>query len=270
MLVPSLTAERIAEMRRLGHWRDHVLTDFLDRWAVERPDKVAVVDHNSVTGERTALTFQDLRTRVDRLARGLQKLGIERGDVISFQLPNWWQFHVLHLAALRLGAVTNALMPIFRDRELRFMLGLAESKLLVVPRVFRGFDYQAMANRLRPDLPALQHVRVIGGEGDADFDRLFLDADGPDHFIRPDPSEVMQVVYTSGTTGEPKGAMHMSNTLFSNVIPYAERLRLTGRRRCSDVLADGSPDRVHVRLHDVALDGREERPSGRLECRQGG
>ncbi len=237
MLEPSLTADRIAAMRRLGHWRDVVLTDFLDRWAAERPDKVAVVDHNSVTGRRTALTFRELQTRADRLARGLRKLGIQRGDVISFQLPNWWQFHVLHLAALRLGAVTNALMPIFRERELRFMLGLAESRLLVVPRVFRGFDYQEMAERLRPDLPSLHHIRVIGGEDEANFENLFLDADGPDNFIRPDASEVIQVVYTSGTTGEPKGAMHVSDTLVSNIIPYAERLRLTG----DDVVLMSSP-----------------------------
>jgi cyclohexanecarboxylate-CoA ligase len=237
MLQPSLTAERVAQMRRLGHWRDYVLTDFLDHWADKQPDKIAVVDHNSVTGLRTPLTFQALRHRVDQLARGLRALGIQRGDVVSFQLPNWWQFHVLHLAALRLGAVTNALMPIFRDRELRFMLGLAESKLLVVPKVFRGFDYQDMAQRLRPDLPVLRHVRVIGGDADASFDSLFLDADGPDRFIRPDPSEVIQVVYTSGTTGEPKGAMHVSNTLFSNVIPYARRLELTG----DDVVFMASP-----------------------------
>jgi cyclohexanecarboxylate-CoA ligase len=237
MLQPSLTAERIAEMRRLGHWRDVVLTDFLDHWGAERPDKVAVVDHNSITRKRTALTFRQLANRVDRLARGLQRLGIQRGDVISFQLPNWWQFHAMHLASLRIGAVTNALMPIFRERELRFMLGLAESQLLVVPGVFRDFDHAAMARALRPDLPALRHVRVIGGEGEEAFENLFQEENGPDHFIRPDPNNVMQIVYTSGTTGEPKGAMHISNTLFSNVIPYAERLKLTG----DDVILMSSP-----------------------------
>ncbi|HQT78380.1 MAG: cyclohexanecarboxylate-CoA ligase [Rhodospirillales bacterium 20-64-7] len=239
MLQPSLAPERVHEMRRLGYWPDFVLTDFLDQWASQAPDRVAVVDHNSVTGQRTALTFRALADRVDRLARGLLQLGIRRGEVISFQLPNWWQFHALHLAALRIGAVTNPLMPIFRERELRFMLGLAESRLLVVPRHFRGFDHAAMAERLRPNLPALRHVRVVGGEGDDAFEHLFVDAAPatPDGFIRPDPNEVIQLLYTSGTTGEPKGAMHISNTLFSNIIPYAERLGLSGR----DVVLMASP-----------------------------
>jgi len=247
MLQPSLTTERIEAMRRFGFWPDHVLTDFLDRWATERPEQVAVVDHNSMTGQRTELTFRALADQVDRIACGLKRIGIERGDVISFQLPNWWQFHALHLAALRIGAVTNALMPIFRERELGFMLGLAESKLLVVPRQFRGFDHQAMAERLRSTLPALRHVLVVGGEGNAAFETLLMEAPptkaGPTEarggvsFIRPDPCEVIQVVYTSGTTGEPKGAMHISNTLFSNVIPYAERLGLTGQ----DVVLMASP-----------------------------
>jgi cyclohexanecarboxylate-CoA ligase len=143
----------------------------------------------------------------------------------------------LHLAALRIGAVTNALMPIFRERELTFMLGLAESKLLVVPGVFRGFDHAAMARRLQASLPSLRHILVVGGEGDSAFERLLEDGRPVGAFVRPDPNEVVQVVYTSGTTGEPKGAMHISNTLFSNVIPYSQRLGLGG----DDVVLMSSP-----------------------------
>jgi cyclohexanecarboxylate-CoA ligase len=222
-----LSPQRIAAMRQARHWRDLVLTDFLDRWLVERPDGVAVVDHNSVTGERTQLTFRALAERVDRLAAGLARLGVGRGDVVSFQLPNWWQFNALHLAALRLGAVSNPLMPIFRERELGFMLGLAESKVLVVPRSFRSFDHLAMAERLRPNLPALRHVLAVGGEGASSFEALLEPGGPPIAPVRPDPNDVIQLLYTSGTTGEPKGVMHTSNTLFSNVIPYAERLGLT-------------------------------------------
>ena len=195
------------------------------------------MDHNSVTGQRTELTFRALAERVDRIARGLMRLGIERGDVISFQLPNWWQFHALHLAALRdrrgneradadlprAGAWFHA----WPGRE------QAAGRAAAFPRLRPSGDGGA----LRPALPALRHVLVVGGEGDAAFERLLREADGPAGFIRPDPNEVIQVVYTSGTTGEPKGAMHTSNTLFSNVIPYAERLGLTDR----DVVLMSSP-----------------------------
>ncbi len=224
-------------MHRAGHWRDVVLTDCLDRWATERPDRLAVVDHNSETGERTALTFRELAERVARIATGLARLGVGRGDVVSYQLPNWWHFHALHLACLRLGAVSNPLMPIFRERELGFMLGLAESKILIVPRRFRGFDHQAMAQRLRPALPALRHLLVIGGEGELSFEAPMAQAGPAADMLRPDPDEVIELLYTSGTTGEPKGVLHTSNTLFSNVIPYGARLGLSGE----DVVLMASP-----------------------------
>lgn len=91
MIYLEKVAERRDAMRASGHWRDVVLTDFLDRWAAERRDSIAVVDHNSMTETRTELTFGELAGRVDRIAAGLAQIGIGRGDVISFQLPNWWQ-----------------------------------------------------------------------------------------------------------------------------------------------------------------------------------
>ena len=81
---------------------------------------------------------------------------------MSYQLPNRTEFLVLHHAATRIGAVNNPLIPIYRDREVGFMVGLAESKVLVVPQEFRGFDYPAMVERLRPQWPALTHVLVVG------------------------------------------------------------------------------------------------------------
>ncbi|HYM30023.1 MAG TPA: cyclohexanecarboxylate-CoA ligase [Candidatus Cybelea sp.] len=229
---PILPSARVTAMRRQGHWRDRVLTEYLDEAIARNPDKIALVDHNSVTGERTELTFAELGRRVEQIALGLVALGVQKADVVSYQLPNWWQFTALHLACLRIGAVTNPLMPIFRQRELEFMLGLAEARVLVVPRVFRGFDYPAMIEDIRGKLPALQHVLVIGGEGEASFERRMLGkqahGDAAKLFAarKPAPDEVIQVLYTSGTTGEPKGVMHTANTLFSNILPYAERLGL--------------------------------------------
>jgi len=101
------------------------------------PDKVA-------SGGHTRLTYAELGAIVERIALGLAELRIEPGDVVAYQLPNWWQFTALHLARARIGAVTNALMPIFRHRELRFIMSLAEACAVVVPAQFRGFDYPAM------------------------------------------------------------------------------------------------------------------------------
>ena len=95
------------------------------------------------------LSYEEVDRLSDILALQLAKLGVGRGDVVSFQLPNWWEFSVLHLACLKLGAVSNPLMIIFRERELRFMLRLAETKVFVVPAAFRGFDYAGMAVKWR-------------------------------------------------------------------------------------------------------------------------
>ena len=150
------------------------------------------------------------------------------------QLPNWWQFTLMYLACSRIGAVMNPLMPIFRERELSFMLAHGEAKVFVVPKRFRDFDHEQMALDLQAQLPQLKHVVTIDGTGDNSFDKLLAgpawenEPDARDVLTRhrPGPDDVTQLIYTSGTTGEPKGAMHSANTLMSNILPYAERMAL--------------------------------------------
>ena len=181
----------------------------------------------------------------DRIAIGLSRLGVKRNDVVAMQLPNWWQFSLLYLAWSRIGAVLNPLMPIFRERELTFMLSHGEAKVLIVPKAFRGFDHEAMARGLKPQLPSLSRIIVVGGGGEDDFDALLTkpewekQADAADAVSsrRPTADDITQLIYTSGTTGEPKGVMHSANTLFANIIPYAERLRLSA----DDVVLMASP-----------------------------
>ena len=230
---PILPPERIRQMKQAGFWGEGILLDDLDHWTAANPGRTAIIDHNSMTGERTQLSYAEFTARIDRIAAGLHRLGIGKGDVVSLQLPNWWMFNALHFAALRIGAITNPIMPIFRERELGFMLKLAESRLLVIPREFRGFAYEPMAAALRASLPALRHVLVVGGEGETAFEHLHRDTPEPDaamraHFAasRPTADEVVELLYTSGTTGEPKGVMHTSNTLYANIQPYIERFTL--------------------------------------------
>jgi cyclohexanecarboxylate-CoA ligase len=232
-LDPGALAARRAEARASGGWQDLTLLDYLDRAVAATPDKPALVAFRAdgaAPGE-TRLSYRELDALSDRAAAGLVARGIGAGDVVSFQLPNWWEFTVLHLACLKVGAVSNPLMVIFRERELAFMLGLAESKLLVVPARFRNVDYPAMAEAVRARSPALRHVVVVGEPSEAGasgFDALLAPAGAPPppRTARPSPDDVIQLLYTSGTTGEPKGVMHTSNTLFANLVPFAERLEL--------------------------------------------
>ena len=236
-----LPPERVAAMRETGLWQDKLILDYFDRWLAEKPDATLVTDHNSMTGEDTALSYRQMDERSRRIAMGLAKAGIEKDDVVAWQLPNWWQFMAMHLACLRIGAVSNPLMPIFRERELAFMLGFAEARALVIPRSFRHFDYPAMVAGLRPKLPLLEHVWVIGGDGDDSFEAALLSGSGEDNGLfaqrRPAANDVIELLYTSGTTGQPKGVMHTSNTIVSNLTTVGRELVMGGE----DVVLMASP-----------------------------
>jgi len=231
---PIIPETRLRSMREAGHWPDRLIIDWHDEAAARSPDKVALVDHNSTTGVSTTISFRQLNRLSKRIALGLTALGVGRSDVVSMQLPNWWEFVAVHLACVRIGAVTNPLMPIFRARELRFMLDLAETKVAIVPQTFRGFDYPAMYAELRADLPKLGTVLVVKGDGDGSFEKALIDRRWEDELDaeavfaanRPGPNDVIELCYTSGTTGEPKGAMHTSNTLISTLGSFIRRAGL--------------------------------------------
>lgn len=241
VLLPPRRTQRVAE----GHWRDRTINDALDACVATCPDKLALTALQVETGATTRFTYRELARMADRIAVGLARLGVGRGDIVACQLPNWWQFTLTYLACSRIGAVMNPLMHIFRERELSFMLQHGEAKVVIAPQTFRGFDFEQMITALQPTLPHLKHVVVVGGSGANSFDALLS---GPEWEQQPDarailtahrpgPDEVTQLIYTSGTTGEPKGVMHSANTVMANIIPYAERLHLGA----DDVVLMASP-----------------------------
>ena len=233
-------------MRDQGLWPDRLVADYLDDAAGENPNGIAIVDMKSATGLTTQLTYAELQTYSRRIACGLASLGIEAGDVVAIQLPNWWHYAAVYTACVRIGAVVNPLMPIFRDRELEFMLGLAESRVLIVAQEFRGFDYPAMSSRLKKKLPHLEHVFVVDGNDEqTNFDACLIqlewekeiDAQALFDERRPDPNDVTELIYTSGTTGEPKGVMHSANTLLCKAALASELFEFNDK----DVIFMGSP-----------------------------
>jgi cyclohexanecarboxylate-CoA ligase len=241
VLLPSRRAASIAQ----GLWHDRTINDDLDACVAAYPDQLALTAVRVESGTTRSFTYRELAALADRIAIGLTRLGVGRNDVVALQMPNWWQFTLTYLACSRIGAVLNPLMHIFRERELGFMLAHGQAKVLIVPKVFRGFDHEAMARGLQPQLPALQHIVVVDGEGVDSFDALLAvpaweqASDAADILgrSRPGPDDITQLIYTSGTTGEPKGVMHTANTLMANILPYAERLALTGK----DVVLMASP-----------------------------
>ena len=233
-----LSQSRIDEMTASGYWKNETLLDYFDQHVQQQPDRIAVVDHNSETGERTTLTYRQLGQHVNQMALGLIDLGVKPGNVVACQLPNWWQFLAIYLATARVGAAMNPLMPIFRHREVTYMMGFSEAKVAVVARSFRGFDYPKMMSEIRNDLPYLEEVLVIGGANNpGSFEKKLLgsahrsEAEQAAIFAkcRLKPNDVTQLLYTSGTTGDPKGVMQTSNTLMACTQNFVRRFSLTNR-----------------------------------------
>ncbi|MGD0721571.1 MAG: AMP-binding protein [Roseiarcus sp.] len=219
-------------MRADGFWVDKSYDAFLQQTIAANPEKLALLADRSDRAEARRFSYGEFGDLISRAAAALERLGVGRGDVVSVQLPNWWEFAVIALAAFRIGAIVNPLMPIFRERELSHMLGFAETKLLVVPRLFRNFDHEAMARSLAPSLPRLEHVVVVDGEGPNNFDKALLSGVtrlGPppvgDIGVLP-ADEMAVLMFTSGTTGSPKAVMHCLNTLMACDIALARRFGL--------------------------------------------
>jgi cyclohexanecarboxylate-CoA ligase len=242
----QLTQERIVDLTARGLWLNRLFCDALDEAAAATPEAIAIVDHNSMSGASTRLTYAELKRLSIRFAAALAAVGVDREDVVAVQLPNWWHYAALYTACVRVGAVINPLMPVFRERELEYMLGFAEAKVWIVPREFRGFDYPAMAAGLRQSLPHLRHVLVVGGGDPASsFEHQLLEREWETETDcaalfrtrRMDPNDVTEIMYTSGTTGVPKGVMHTANTLMCKCLLASELFSFTR----DDVIYMGSP-----------------------------
>jgi cyclohexanecarboxylate-CoA ligase len=191
-----------------GDWRGELLDEYLDRAARDHPDRTAVIDRDR------RVSFSELSDLVERGAGMLATLGVRPGEVVSWQLPNWLEAVIVHYATLRVGAVSNPIVPIYRGRELRYILGEAGSRLLIVPDVFRRFDYRPMAAELRRDLPQLEHVLVVGEQsaGTTSF-AIALAAGGPATAVERHATDLALLLYTSGTEAAPKGVLHSHDSL---------------------------------------------------------
>jgi len=216
-LKTRLNRDSIEKYTKEGYWINKTLGEYFDEAVKKCPDKEAAVD-----GDRR-VTYRQLGMMVERMALGLLELGIKKGDVVSFQLPNWLETIVIHHAVSKINAVTNPILPIYRTAEVKYILEHAASRLLIIPQKFRKRDYVSMVEDLRTGLPNLKDVLVIGGkelpQGMSSFETFmgtqWEDRRNPESLseIRPDPNDVMLIMFTSGTEAEPKGVLHTYNTL---------------------------------------------------------
>jgi cyclohexanecarboxylate-CoA ligase len=171
-------------------------------------------------GER--ITFAEFVRRAEEVAAGLAALGIGAGDVVSWTLPSWLDAMVLSAAIRRLDAVQNPIIPIYREREVGFCARQGGARLLIVPGVWRNFDYAAMADAVAAENDHLD-VLVTPQHGLPTGDPSTLPP-VPAPPATASDAPVRWLLYTSGTTSDPKGAKHTDSTIAHVAKAMGERL----------------------------------------------
>jgi 2,3-dihydroxybenzoate-AMP ligase len=200
----------VAELyRRSGYWRGERLGDLLRRWAEAGGDRTAVTDSHR------SMSYAELDVAADRVASGLRRLGLARGDRVVVQLPNVVEFPAVCFGLLRLGAMAVFALPPHREHEISYLAEHSEAAAYLACDTFGGFRYGELGAAARKASPSLRHVILLDGahdEGDGlvDLRRLLDDPVDPAEARAsadadpPDPSDVAFFLLSGGTTGLPK------------------------------------------------------------------
>jgi non-ribosomal peptide synthetase component E (peptide arylation enzyme) len=223
-MMPAELAEKYAREKL---WLQKTVFDILTEQAAAHPGRVAIKD------QQGSISYGALRDRIERAAQFYHSIGIKRSDVVTIQLPNRIDFAVAFIALELLGAVANKVNPDFRARELDYMLKFSGSSAYVFPKAWKDFDYAGMARGLKQANPELKRLIVVGGavEGMHDFD-AGVAASAPivtADKVHMDANEVCRMCFTSGTTGNPKCALHSFNTTLYAVELLNHDMQVTER-----------------------------------------
>jgi len=205
-----LKPELAQRWRAAGEWREETPFAILSAQASRIPTQVAFIDGQA------RITYGELKDKVERCAQFLRSIGIERGDVVTIQLPNRIAFPIAFFALELIGAIANKVNPDFRIRELDYIVRFSGSKGFICPTTFKGFDYVGLARQLREAIPMLTHV-VLSGEpvsGEWNLERGIAETSAlPAHQrVRMSADQIFRMAFTSGTTGNPKCVLHSFNT----------------------------------------------------------
>jgi fatty-acyl-CoA synthase len=204
--------------------------DNLDRTGERFGDREALV----VRHQEARLTYAELVEEVDLIARGLLAAGIERGDRVGIWAPNCAEWVLVQYATAKVGAILVNLNPAYRTSELEYALKQSGCRMLVAAQRFKTSDYAAMVEEVRARCPALERVVFLES---SDWDELRAGAESVDDAERARRQAALQfddpinIQYTSGTTGFPKGATLTHHNILNNGFFVGEGCRYTEEDR---------------------------------------
>ncbi|HWH94323.1 MAG TPA: AMP-binding protein [Baekduia sp.] len=206
------------------------IADNLARIAERWPDRTALVSCH----QDLRLTYAELAEAVDATARGLMALGLERGDRLGIWSPNCAEWAIVQYATAKAGIVLVTVNPAYRTSELQYALSQSGCRALVAAREFKTSNYVAMLDEVREALPGLEHAIWLGGE---DWPALLRAGASvaPERLAERaaslTPSDPINIQYTSGTTGFPKGATLSHRNILNNGFFVGEGCRYTEQDR---------------------------------------
>ncbi|MGE2729797.1 AMP-binding protein [Mycolicibacterium vaccae] len=188
--------------------------------AAATPDRILIRDGD------VALSCRELLSGAESLAHALcARMPV--GSVVSFMVPNWHEAAVVYLGATLAGMVVNPILPSLRDHELRYILADADARAIFIPGSFAGHDYVAMLDRVRADMPAPPEVVVLrGASGSHTAFSDLLTETSRQPLPSPPSSADRMLMYTSGTTGRPKGVLHTHDSLHALIMQLGEYWRI--------------------------------------------
>ncbi|MBC3193118.1 AMP-binding protein [Pseudonocardia sp. C8] len=196
----------------------------LERTVAEFGDHDALVD--VPTGRRW--TYRDLDSAVNRLATGLLRLGVRKGDRVAVWAPNVPEWVLLQYATAKVGAILVTVNPAYRSHELKFVLAHAGVSVLVAVQEFKTSDYASMIDEVRHDVPDLREVVLIGSPEWEALDRGVVDVEAvAERMATLDRDDPINIQFTSGTTGFPKGATLSHHNILNNGFLVTEVQRFT-------------------------------------------
>jgi cyclohexanecarboxylate-CoA ligase len=219
--------ETAAQWRAAGWWENRSLRSLLSEAADKHPDRVALVGHRTAGG-RVSRTYREFDANAHHAASVLDSLGVGVGDAVVLMLPNWVEYPEMVFGINEVGAIYAGIPVGYGHLQAAAILRRSKAKVLVIPRRWRSNEHLELSRALRAEIPTLEHVIVIDDDGSElrDGESLWRDhaAVASREFADPTPSRICYLGFTSGTTGEPKGAMHSHDTLLYSARRQAEHI----------------------------------------------